>query len=227
MQSNTSSRPGSAGTMGPGAALYTRGMLSVYDLWVLKLSNRLAWRCPSRRLVEHYDEHVSSWHLDLGVGTGYFLDKCRFPSNSPTIALLDLNPNSLEAAARRIARYRPTLFLRDVLQPLDLGDNRFDSAGLNYLLHCLPGAMPSKAKAVFGNLRPFLNDGAVVFGATILAKGIPNNRLARTLLAAYNRQKTMPNADDDLAGLEAALNDRFHSYSTHVVGSVAFFSGQC
>jgi hypothetical protein len=69
-----------------GQAVYTKRMLGIYDWlvlgiydWlVLGLSNRLIWRCPTPGLVAHYDRHVTANHLYAGVGTGYFLDCCRF-----------------------------------------------------------------------------------------------------------------------------------------------------
>ena len=90
-----------------GQAAYTKRALAAYDLLVLGVSNRFIWRCPTQRLLDHYNGHVTANHLDAGVGTGYFLDKCRFPSPAPRIALLDLNQNTLDFASRRIARYKP------------------------------------------------------------------------------------------------------------------------
>jgi len=46
-------------------------LLSGYDLWVLGFSNTFVWRCPTRLLLEFYNEHISGNHLDVGVGTGY------------------------------------------------------------------------------------------------------------------------------------------------------------
>ena len=83
-----------------GQARYTAGFLRVYDTVVLRLNGHLAWRCPPQRLVQLYDEHVTALHLDIGVGTGYLLDKCRYPTQSPDITLMDLNPTPLEVAAK-------------------------------------------------------------------------------------------------------------------------------
>ena len=101
-----------------GQAVYTKPMLAAYDLLVLGVSNRFIWGCPTQRLLDHYNRHVTANHLDAGVGTGYFLDKCRFPSPAPRIALLDLNQNTLDFASRRIARYKPETYRRNVLEPL-------------------------------------------------------------------------------------------------------------
>ena len=62
-----------------GHAFYTRRSLAVYDLAILGYFSRLAWRCPASRIVDHYNLHVSANHLDVGVGTGYFLDHCHVP----------------------------------------------------------------------------------------------------------------------------------------------------
>ena len=47
----------------------------------------------------------------------------------------------------------------------------FASVGLTYVLHCLPGRMSEKLAAV-DHLRPLMANGAVLFGATILGRGI-------------------------------------------------------
>lgn len=208
-----------------GAAIYSKRILSVYDLGVIKISNQLAWRCPAGRILEFYNEHVTANHLDVGVGTGYFLDKCRFPSSNPRIALLDLNPNSLQVTAQRLSRYQPTTHQADVLQPLSLNLPPFDSIGLGYLLHCLPGTLQSK-QVVLENLKPLLNPGGVIFGTTILGQGIQPNFLARRLMALYNKKGIFGNHTDNLADLEAALKPHFQTVETKMVGCVAFFTGR-
>jgi hypothetical protein len=112
-----------------GAAVYTPLTLAFYDLVVLGFSNSFAWQCPSRLILNFYNHHVSNKHLDIGVGTGYFLDRCRFPSDAPTIALFDLNRNCLAATARRLRRYIPSCHLGNVLRPIDIGISEFDSVG--------------------------------------------------------------------------------------------------
>ena len=85
-----------------GQAAYTATALRLYDWWVLGLSNHLIWRCPTAALRQLYDRNVSDRHVDIGVGTGYFLDKARWPIVDPSITLVDLNENSLNAAANRM-----------------------------------------------------------------------------------------------------------------------------
>ena len=110
-----------------GQAVYTPKMLAIYDVLVLGLSNR--WiGMPTPRLLAHYDQHISGNHLDVGVGTGYFLDRCRFPTPTPRIALMDLNRDALQFSARRIARYEPETYVRNVLETIDFDGAKFELA---------------------------------------------------------------------------------------------------
>ena len=129
-----------------GQRIYTPFTLRVYDLFVLGFSNRFVWRCPSSEMLGRYDSHVGARHLDVGVGTGWFLDHCTWPVESPKITLLDLNENSLSAASDRIRRYAPAAVQANVLDPVDLGDALFDSIGANFLFHCLPGGLDGRQR---------------------------------------------------------------------------------
>jgi hypothetical protein len=209
-----------------GQAAYTRSFLPRYDFLVLNLNNNLLWRCPTARMLEHYDAHVSDRHLDAGVGSGYFLDHCRFPGVSPHIALVDLNPNTLVFVRERIRRYSDvTLYRRNILKPLRIPE-KFDSIGVSYLLHCLPGLIEDKAVTVFENLKGCLNPGGVVFGSTLLYDLSMKHFFARLALDVYQRSGAMSNRWDTLAGLEAALKRSFSRYELHTVGCTAFFSGR-
>jgi hypothetical protein len=101
-----------------GQAVYSPMVLHTYDWFVLGLSNHLLWRCPTAELRRLYDRNVSPRHLDIGVGTGYFLDKAKWPVPNPAITLVDLNANSLRAASQRIRRYASQTVLANALEPL-------------------------------------------------------------------------------------------------------------
>jgi SAM-dependent methyltransferase len=207
-----------------GHAFYTKRSLAFYDVAILGFFSRLAWKCPAPRILEHYDTHVSANHLDVGVGTGYFLDRCRFGTDSPRVALMDLSASCLEVAGARIARYDPETYRGNVLEPLTVDAPKFDSVGMNYLLHCLTGTIRSKG-VVFEHLAALVNPGGVIFGATLLHDGVPRNWMARQVMARNNRHGIFSNADDDLDGLRAVLNDHLSDVEVDVVGCVGVFSG--
>jgi ubiquinone/menaquinone biosynthesis C-methylase UbiE len=208
-----------------GQAVYTARFLRFYDLLVLRFNGHIAWRCGPERLLQMYDEHVSGRHLDIGVGSGFFLDRCRYAVESPEITLMDLNPNPLQAAAERLKRYRPQTHQANALEPFGLPPGAFDSVGLNWLLQCLPGDMTSKG-VVFDHCRTVLAPGGVVFGSVVLTGGVEHTRFSRWWLDKLNRSGTVCNRDDDLDTLRAQLDQRLEDAQIEVVGSVAIFSGR-
>ena len=58
-----------------GQSDYTPLLLRLYDPLVLGPIARYVWRCPSPRLLEHYRQHIREPHLDVGPGTGYFVEQ--------------------------------------------------------------------------------------------------------------------------------------------------------
>ncbi|WP_448192165.1 class I SAM-dependent methyltransferase [Azospirillum sp. sgz301742] len=213
----------SAEAVHAGQAVYSGLVLRLlYDVVVLGVSNPLIWKCPTARLLAHYDANVSGNHLDVGVGTGWFLDHCRFPCPAPRLALMDLNPNCLERASARVARYAPETHQRNVLAEIPFDGRRFDSVGMTYLLHCVPGPMADKAVA-FDHVRPLMNDGAVLFGATLVQGSAPRSAAARRLMEVYNRRGVFSNRDDTVEALDAALAARFARHEVELVGCAALF----
>ena len=208
-----------------GQAVYSTSMLSIYDWLVLRFSNRLIWKCPSKHIRALYDQHVTANHLDVGVGTGYFLDHCRFPNDHPRLGLMDLNPNCLHGASNRVARYHPEVYRANVLDPIGLAIPRFDSISMTYLLHCLPGTINTKS-AVFRHLKPLLNHGGVIFGATLLSEGVYRSWAAKRLMAFYNAKGIFTNSEDDFQGLRAMLSEQLTAVTVEVVGCAALFSGR-
>jgi SAM-dependent methyltransferase len=206
-----------------GAAIYDGRTLRVYDLVVHGISNRVAWRCPTQALLELYDRHVSATHLDVGVGSGYFLDRCRFPSKQPRVSLLDLNRDALAFAAERIRRYSPVLHVGNVLEPVPLPEAPFGSIALMYLLHCVPGDLAAKA-VVFDHLGKLLSSEGVLFGATILGSNAEHSLPARFLMRLYNNRQIFGNQADTLRDLETSLDARFRKFNVDVKGSVALFT---
>ncbi len=204
---------------------YSKTILFFYDYFVLRFSCKYLWQCSKEIMLGFYNTHISALHLDVGVGTGYFPDQCNFPIAQPTIHLLDLNPNSLQATATRIKRYHPIVHCADIMQPLTSISTRFDSISISFLLHCLPGNMLSK-ECVFKNLIPLLNNGGIIFGATVLGQNNKTNFLAKQLMNFYNAKGIFTNHNDTIEDLEKILANNFNTYSVTQVGCTALFWGR-
>jgi len=204
-----------------GQSEYTRPLLRVYDPMVLGLAARFVWRCPTSRLVEGYRRHIREPHLDVGPGTGYFLERAGLPDGSP-VTILDPNPNVLEHASRRLRRLSITQVEADVLKPLPV-DGPFASAALHLVIHCLPGPMTRKANAI-ADVANVLAPTGVLFGATVLGSAGPQTWLSRRVLAAFNRRGAFDNLADTEDGLRGILAASFERVDVEVVGSIAIFA---
>jgi hypothetical protein len=197
----------------------------MYDWWVLGLSCSVIWKCPSKRALEHYNKHIGSIHLDVGVGTGFFLDRATFPTDTPEITLFDLNSNSLRHCARRIARHKPKAILGDALEPNELPREYFQSIGINFLLHCLPDGGDGKWRAL-DYLLPTLTLGGTLFGSSILGSPLPPRPFQRWLMSIYNRKGIFSNTQDSRDVLHAELHRRFEKVEIEQEGVIALFAAQ-
>lgn len=208
-----------------GQATYSAAFLRIYDPFVVRFSGRFVYRCPSGRIRRLYDRHAGARHVDLGPGSGYFLDRCRFPADAPELTLVDLNPDVLAFAAHRLRRYQPRTVQADVLEPLPLEPGSVDSIGMNYLLHCVPGTMAIKSR-IFPGLAKLLAPGGVLFGSTAVNGGGSHGWLERRLIPAYNRKGILSNVDDSVADLTAGLRQAFGTVRVERCGSIALFTAR-
>jgi SAM-dependent methyltransferase len=204
-----------------GQSDYTRPLLKVYDRVVLGFVAWFVWRCPTARLVEGYRQHIRDGHLDVGPGTGYFLDQSGLPDGS-RVTILDPNRNVLDHASRRLGRLDVTAVEANVLKPLPVA-GPFASAALHLVIHCLPGPLARKASAV-ANVAAVLAPTGVLFGASVLGSSGPQTWLSRRVLAAFNRRGAFDNLDDTEEGLREILAASFEHVELETVGSVAIFA---
>ncbi|MFE0021557.1 class I SAM-dependent methyltransferase [Amycolatopsis sp. NPDC059021] len=203
-------------------SVYTKRVLAIYDLLVLGVFCSFVWRCPPRLMRSLYDRSVGEKHLELGPGTGYFVDRCRFPVPRPEITLLDLHEECLRASRERIARYAPESVVANLLEPLPLPGKHYDSAALNLVFHTIPGGWAAKG-VVFEHVAACLKPGGVLFGSTVLARQVPMNRVTRYLMREQHRRGNFQNQPDDVDGLREQLAKHFPSFKLAVHGCVAVF----
>jgi SAM-dependent methyltransferase len=208
-----------------GQAAYTRSLLRFYDLLVMGYNLPVLWRCPKKNLRRLYDDNAGARHLDIGVASGYLIDKCRFPSESPAITLMDLNPDALDFAAHRLRRYSPSTHRANVLEPWGLPAEAFDSVAMSNLLHCVPGTLKEKAVA-FSYAEAALAPGGTLFGATVLGTEADHTRRSLKALKSMNRKGAFCNLDDRREDLEAGLAAEFPEHEVQIHGVVALFTAR-
>ncbi len=209
-----------------GQSVYKPWLLRIYDIYVLGISNYFIWKCPTHIIVKMFKKNITDNHLDIGVGTGFFLSRCKFKSKNPRIVLADLNPNSLFFASNRIKRYHPQTLVHNIFDPFDSSLSFFDSISINYLLHCLPGSLNNKIN-ILDHCLKVLNPNGIIFGSTILqGEDIPRSKKAKKLMRFYNEKGIFSNINDRWDDLEKALKGKFNSYHIERKGCVAVFWGR-
>ncbi|OQD68753.1 hypothetical protein PENDEC_c031G06428 [Penicillium decumbens] len=228
--------PESPSAQDDGSAVYTPFLLRyLYDFWVLWLSNNYAWKCSTTNVqLPLFKSSMGARHLDIGVGTGYYPAKSlKAGAQCTEITLLDLNPNSLHAAKKRILEttgredVRVSTVVASALEPLPLdASQKFDSISVFFLLHCLGGSPEEKTK-LFDVVRPHLAGNGVLVGTTVLGKGVAMNWLGKKLMDNYNNKtKSFHNAEDNQAKFEEGLRRNFEEVESWVVGQVMLFQAR-
>ncbi|EMY76950.1 methyltransferase domain protein [Leptospira weilii serovar Ranarum str. ICFT] len=210
-----------------GQQVYTPSFLRFYDLIVLHIISRWFWRCPSQNMIDLYNKNLSANHLDIGVGTGYLLQNATFPVAKPALSVMDLNPNSLIEARRRLSKIAGQFnaYRANILEPINTKE-KFDSIGLSFLFHCVPGPIRTKASTAFKNLIAIRKPGGVIFGTTALHDLGQTHYLSRRGMKNLNREGVFHNTEDTFPDLEAALKENFEDYELYVIGAIAFFVGR-
>jgi hypothetical protein len=205
-----------------GIKAYSELGLRLYDRLVIGAFAPLVWGSSIDRFLAHYRDHLTPNHADIGVGTGYFLNRCDFGTQRPRIALVDLNPRCLAYAARRLARYQPETYLCDARQPLR-GIPPFDSISLGGVLHCVPGADFNDKASVLNALRSISRPGTKIFGYTLVNDDIHHwqRAVAHRVLSAI---QVVNFTNDSVDDLRRTISLHFTECTLESIGSFAFFS---
>jgi SAM-dependent methyltransferase len=208
-----------------GAANYNLHVLRRYDR-VLYVNCKYFWGCERTDILAQYQEAIGTRHLEIGVGSGYCPATALFPVPEPEITLVDLNPRTLDFAARRLAHLNQRRFVANALDPLEkvgITPGSYDSVATNLLLHCIPGDIKAK-ESVLRNAATALKPGGKLVGSTVLAQGVRVSRRARFLMDALNRKRIFHNLGDGLDDLEHALDKHFADHRLRVRGCMALFT---
>ena len=205
-----------------GQAFFSTMTHQLYDFFMYQFVVEQIWHCHNRALLDQYLDQTSQNHLEVGVGTGYWLERTLVGECPPNLTLMDLNQACLDKSARRLAKFSPATLRRNVLYPVTGINTRYDSIGLNLVMHCVEGGMRAKGRA-FCHLAECLNDGGVLFGATIVRHGPRHTLPALGFMRVLNWLRIFNNWDDNLEDLKRALRYTFGEVTIDVVGSIALF----
>ena len=201
---------------------FNKVSLFFYDLLLYGVISKYAWGASIARLDAHYARYATANHLDVGVGTGFLLNRVNF-SRPPRLALMDLSEHCLAKTQQKLRRYAPSLHEQNVLEPMTHALAAFDSIGFNSVMHCVPGAFDQKGIA-FQHLAALLAPHGVLFGTTVLGAGVRKNLLARPFMWLMNALGVFNNRQDSAHDLQAFLRAHFTVVEFEVAGVTAFFA---
>ena len=197
-----------------------------YDRLVNKINCQHVWKCSERYIINHYRNNISHYHLEIGPGSGYFLKKENLLKN-PSIdqlTLIDINSEILDFSKENLT---PDYCNDIVTLNFDIFSDKipsgikFNSVGLNYVLHCIPGKLENKLDTLLDNLD---HTGYNLFGATVICDPLHMNPLAEYELMLLNTLGIFNNNHDSYEDLSRYLlkNNIKHNISKR--GYVALFS---
>ena len=193
-----------------------------YDLLVYRIAAPFFWRCKTATVVDNYHRNLSDHHLEIGVGTGFLLHQSEPHDPDFKLSLMDLNQQCLTKSAARLSAYQPRLYRQNVLQPFAGCNEKFQSVGINFVLHCVPGSFKEKG-VVFKHIAGVLDEIGVCYGATVLSEGVERKLPARIAMWLLNALRIFHNRDDRLTDLRQALEKEFDLVEIEIVGSVALW----
>ena len=220
---NTVNRAVTAQKVPRSQQFFNKTSLFIYDILLYRFISKYAWGSSIQRLDAHYRKYVTPNHLEVGVGTGFLLNRAVLQSARPRVALMDLSRECLEKTRRKVARYAPDTYIQDLLEPIQYKMDKFDSIGINYVMHCVPGSFREKG-VVFAHLQEHLGENGTLFGTTVLSEDVDKNALAKPFMWLMNALGVFNNRRDNARDLRECLESTFGVIEFDVVGVTAFFA---
>ena len=193
--------------------------LKLYDYLVNDINCSYAWRCHKSNIFENYKNNIKTNHLEIGPGTGYFLEN---NYNIKKLYLMDINDDTLNFSKNNLSEnYQLETINHNIFEDkLEIKD--LESVGLNYVLHCVPGRLEDNIDNLINNLET--NNKVNFFGATVVSDKILQNRLSTIELFFLNKYNIFNNEMDTSKNLIDYLKYNHIKYQEKIVGNVLLFS---
>lgn len=198
--------------------------LILYDFIVYDIITPLFWGFPISTLIGHYKRNLKNNHLEVGVGTGILLKNSLQRSQS-RLGLMDLSQSCLDKSKQRLQRYLPEIYRQNILIPINQSIPKFDSIGINYVMHCIPGSFSEKG-LVFKHLKALLNEGGVLFGSSLMFNHKDQGLFSKFVMRLLNIMGIFNNSEDTSEALEIALRAHFNDVQIVKIGSATLFSAR-
>ena len=190
--------------------------MKLYDLLVNKINCRFIWRCHENNIHQNYNKCISKNHLEIGPGTGYFIEKYKFNK----LLINDINKNILQYSSLYLKTHNPKLIQCNLFNQ-KLNVKNINSIGINYVLHCVPGKLEDKLFKLINNLE--YKNKLCLFGATVINDPEYNNIFSKYMIFWLNYMNIFNNKNDYSYNLVKKCEANNLNIEWKIIGCVMIF----
>ena len=194
-----------------------------YDKFVNEINCEKVWKCSRKHIINNYNSNINYNHLEIGPGTGMFLKKENLNVNLNKLTLVDINNKILNHSRHNLDSEHSNInsLVYDLFSYEIPSNIEFNSVGINYVLHCVPGNLQTKLDKLIGNLG---NNKYNLFGASVICDPLHMNPIAEYELMFLNAVGIFYNNNDTYEELNEYLNNKNYNFSLKKQGYVAIFN---
>lgn len=194
-----------------------------YDKFVNEINCEKVWKCSKKHIINNYNSNINYNHLEIGPGTGMFLKKENLNVNLNKLTLVDINNKILKHSTHNLHSEHSDInsLVYDLFSYEIPSNIEFNSVGINYVLHCVPGNLQTKLDKLIGNLG---NNKYNLFGASVICDPLHMNPIAEYELMFLNAFGIFNNNNDTYEELNEYLNNKNYNFSLKKKGYVAIFN---
>ena len=199
---------------------FVSSSIKFYDYLVNDINCNYAWRCNKNNIFDLYRKNLESNHLEIGPGSGYFLLPKHHNKKIGNLFLMDINYPILNHSHNNLKNHFPNVYpikhniFENSLKFLD-----FQSVGINYVLHCVPGRLENKMEKLINNLP----ENLTIFGSTVINDFNKQTNLSQVELMVLNKLGIFNNSNDYSNALIKFAKSNKLEFDTQIIGNVLIF----
>ena len=199
---------------------FVSSSIKIYDFVVNDLNCKYAWRCHKNNIFKNYQNNLKNNHLEIGPGSGYFLNPKFHQKKIDNLFLMDINQPILKASKENLDKYYSNIqTVNHNIFEKSLNSLQIDSIGINYVLHCVPGSLDNKLEKLYLNLPKNTN----IFGATVISDIDKQTPLSKLELKLLNHKGVFNNKLDFSNNFIDFVERNRLPYSYQIIGNVLIF----
>ena len=199
---------------------FVSSSIKFYDYLVNDINCNYAWRCNKTNIFDLYRKNLKPNHLEIGPGSGYFLLPKHHNKKIENLYLMDINYPILNHSHTQLKNHFPNVYpIKHNIFENSLKFFDFQSVGINYVLHCVPGSLENKMEKLIENLP----NNVSIFGSTVINDYDKQTNLSKLELMFLNKFGIFNNYDDYSNSFIKFVDSNKLNFNTQIIGNVLIF----